>query len=92
MLIIFDKSLYFYAYSLSVVFSSRLFVLAALPASLESSIPSCAQSCLEDFIQQEFAATCPDLTNFDCLCSNYSPGGYALGEGMVLWYLWEMAY
>lgn len=60
----------------------RLFVFAALPPSLESTVPLCAHSCLEDFLQRDFASSaCPDLRNIDCLCSHYGVDGYTIGEG-----------
>jgi hypothetical protein len=76
------KSPYIYLASSSLALP-RLAVLAALPPSLLSAVPLCAQSCVEDFLQRDYSASvCPDENNLDCLCSHYGVDGYTLGEGV----------
>lgn len=60
---------------------SRITSSQALPSALQSGIPSCAQTCLEDAINEDFVpAVCPTAQDFDCLCSHYGTDGYTLGE------------
>lgn len=51
---------------------------------LSSIIPTCAQSCFEDFIASSFpTSTCPDQQDIVCLCTSDSCSGYTLGEGAI---------
>jgi hypothetical protein len=76
------KILYIYSASISLALP-RLAVYAALPPSLRSAVPLCAQTCVEDFLQREYSSsTCPDTNNLDCLCSRYGVDGYTVGEGL----------
>ena len=53
----------------------------ALPASLQPIIPSCAQPCIEAYIQEAFVpSVCSNATDFGCLCTHYSPSGFTIGE------------
>lgn len=72
-------SLHIYALLFSVL--PRLLVLAGLPSPLQNQVPVCAQSCLQDFLQQDFdTSICSDSADLDCLCSHYDSDGYTLGE------------
>jgi hypothetical protein len=73
--------LHIYALSITFFALPRLLVLAALPSPLQSLLPACAQSCLEDYLQQDLGTSiCPDSTDLNCLCSHYGTDGYTLGE------------
>ncbi|KAH9842107.1 hypothetical protein Tdes44962_MAKER07712 [Teratosphaeria destructans] len=50
-----------------------------LPDQLQDAVPSCAQQCLQTYIDQEYSSRCSD-NRFDCMCSHYSSQGYTLGE------------
>ncbi|KAK3616770.1 hypothetical protein LTR56_025731 [Elasticomyces elasticus] len=50
-----------------------------LPRQLQTIVPTCAQTCLNGYIKQQYAA-CSSDDNLDCLCSKYSSQGYTLGE------------
>jgi len=50
----------------------------SLPQQLQDTIPSCAQSCLQTYIQQQYGSCSSE--SFDCLCAAYSSGGYTVGE------------
>lgn len=64
------------AYSLLRITSSQ-----ALPSSLQSGIPICAQTCLTEAIDGDFVpSVCSSAQDFDCLCSHYGTDGYTLGE------------
>lgn len=53
----------------------------ALPSPLQSGIPICAQTCLEEAIDEDFVpSVCSSTQDFDCLCSHYGSDGYTLGE------------
>jgi hypothetical protein len=50
----------------------------ALPQQLQNTVPTCAQSCLENYISQQYG-NCLN-SGFSCLCSQYSSQGYTIGE------------
>ncbi|MCJ1320889.1 hypothetical protein MMC15_006230 [Xylographa vitiligo] len=51
---------------------------------LSNVTPTCAQSCLEDFIATSFPSyTCPDQQDLSCLCTSNSVSGLTLGEGAL---------
>ncbi|KAL9110901.1 MAG: hypothetical protein Q9187_007996 [Circinaria calcarea] len=53
-------------------------------SNLSSFIPSCAQSCLEAFIEHSFPTpVCPNPQDLDCLCTSDSKTGFTLGEGAL---------
>ena len=63
--------------------AGRLFTGSLLTA-LTEAIPTCAQSCVDSFIDNEFpTSTCPLPLNLDCLCSKNSKSGFTLGEGSL---------
>ncbi|MCJ1398572.1 hypothetical protein MMC11_001772 [Xylographa trunciseda] len=51
---------------------------------LSDVTPTCAQSCLENFIATSFPLyTCPDQQDLSCLCTSNSASGLTLGEGAL---------
>lgn len=50
-----------------------------IPPILQDSIPTCAQSCLQNYITEQFAS-CSTHETVECLCTQYSKDGYTLGE------------
>lgn len=55
-----------------------------LTPTLQLVIPSCAQTCLEFFIAENFpSSTCGPPPNFHCLCTSDSTSGFTLGEGAL---------
>ncbi|OJJ51707.1 hypothetical protein ASPZODRAFT_127828 [Penicilliopsis zonata CBS 506.65] len=63
-----------------------LFLLSttASAVSLSGTIPECALSCVDSFIESEYPTdACSDLTNVDCLCKTNTTSGFTLGEGAV---------
>lgn len=57
---------------------------ASLPASAIAQIPSCAQDCVKNFIDDDFSKLrCPSPVDLDCLCTAESASGYTLGERAV---------
>jgi hypothetical protein len=46
---------------------------------LQSVVPLCAQSCLQQSMAISFAQVCPN-EDFACLCTHYGSDGYTLGE------------
>jgi len=55
-----------------------------LSSYLSALIPTCAQSCLEDFVATTFpAAICPDQQDISCLCTSGSTSGFTIGEGAL---------
>ncbi|KYG47055.1 hypothetical protein M433DRAFT_152709 [Acidomyces richmondensis BFW] len=51
---------------------------SSLPQQLQDRIPTCAQSCLQSYIQQQYRSCSSE--SFDCLCAAYSAQGYTVGE------------
>ncbi|KAK4557028.1 hypothetical protein LTR86_006009 [Recurvomyces mirabilis] len=51
----------------------------SLPQQLQTALPTCAQSCLTNYIHQQYPG-CSGSSSIDCLCTNYSYDGYTLGE------------
>ena len=51
----------------------------SLPSSIQSSVPPCAQPCLQDYISQQYSG-CQNNVNLSCLCPKFSSEGYTLGE------------
>lgn len=56
---------------------------ASLTPNLAKVIPSCAQSCVESFVAENYKAACGPPPNFDCLCVNNTPSGFTVGEGSL---------
>jgi hypothetical protein len=52
----------------------------SLPSALQQSVPSCAQTCLQNSLADKFPVACSGQENIQCLCSHYSNGGESLGE------------
>ncbi|KAF2774107.1 hypothetical protein EJ03DRAFT_120 [Teratosphaeria nubilosa] len=50
-----------------------------LPDQLQHAVPTCAQQCLQTYLDQEYSSSCSG-NGFDCMCSHYSSEGYTLGE------------
>jgi hypothetical protein len=46
---------------------------------IQSVVPTCAQPCLQQSINQSFTTICPNQ-DFTCLCTHYGSDGYTLGE------------
>lgn len=56
----------------------------SLLLALTEAIPTCAQSCVDSFIDNEFPTSiCPLPLSLDCLCSKNSKSGFTLGEGSL---------
>jgi hypothetical protein len=53
---------------------------APLPSTLQQSVPSCAQSCLQASLAEKFPVACSGQEGIQCLCSRYSNNGESLGE------------
>jgi len=57
---------------------------AYLSSYLSALIPTCAQSCLEDFVAMSFPSSiCEDNGDLSCLCTRSSASGFTLGEGAL---------
>lgn len=57
---------------------------AYLSSYLSALIPTCAQSCLEDFVSTSFPSSiCEDNEDLSCLCTRGSVSGFTLGEGAL---------
>ncbi len=55
-----------------------------LTPTLQLVIPTCAQTCLEFFIAENFPSSiCGPPPNFQCLCTRDSTSGLTLGEGAL---------
>lgn len=52
----------------------------SLPSSLQQSVPSCAQTCVQTSLVEKFPVACSGRENIQCLCSFYSNSGESLGE------------
>ncbi|KAF2199679.1 hypothetical protein GQ43DRAFT_107465 [Delitschia confertaspora ATCC 74209] len=52
----------------------------SLPASLQQTVPACAQPCLRASLFNQFPIACTAQADLGCLCSLYSTGGETLGE------------
>lgn len=51
---------------------------------IQTYVPTCAQPCLESFIQGNFpSSTCTSNPTLECLCAAKSSSGYTLGEGAL---------
>ena len=72
-----------YLYALLVVnISAGPLFTASLTPFLAQNIPTCAQSCLESFIADNFPS--PDCISSDfCTCTSDSVSGFSLGEGAL---------
>lgn len=54
-----------------------------LPFGISAFVPSCAQTCVLDFIDTFDNAACIASPTLNCLCIASSDTGYTLGEGVV---------
>jgi len=55
-----------------------------LTSELTNFIPSCAQTCFESFLDENFPTNlCSTTPTLDCLCSHNTTSGYTVGEGAV---------
>lgn len=77
----FETFLYYIIISL---LASNGGVLATIPPQLQFAVPACAQFCLLEIIERDFAAFCPEPITLDCLCSTYGGGGLVIGESELL--------
>ncbi|KAK3111880.1 hypothetical protein LTR53_012434 [Teratosphaeriaceae sp. CCFEE 6253] len=50
-----------------------------LPQQVQAIVPSCAQSCLNEYLDQQYSG-CDGNDGLSCLCTQYSSQGYTLGE------------
>ncbi|RFU26235.1 hypothetical protein B7463_g10106, partial [Scytalidium lignicola] len=56
----------------------------SLCPELMSFVPSCAQTCFESFIINNYPTNiCSTTPSLECLCSHNSTSGYTIGEGAV---------
>lgn len=55
----------------------------SLTPHLAAVIPTCAQSCVESFVAENYQTVCGPPPNFDCLCVNITPSGFTIGEGSL---------
>ena len=55
----------------------------SLTPSLAGVIPTCARTCVESFITENYKTVCGPPPNFDCLCVNITPSGFTIGEGSL---------
>ena len=55
----------------------------SLTPHLAAVIPSCAQTCVESFVAENYQTVCGPPPNFDCLCVNITPSGFTIGEGSL---------
>ena len=55
----------------------------SLTPLLAAVIPTCAQSCVESFVAENYQTVCGPPPNFDCLCVNTTPSGFTIGEGSL---------
>ncbi|KAI2467041.1 hypothetical protein F4781DRAFT_403728 [Annulohypoxylon bovei var. microspora] len=59
-------------------------VTMELGDDIQTFVPTCAQPCLESFIQGNFPSSgCTSSPSLDCLCTAKSSSGYTLGEGAL---------
>jgi hypothetical protein len=67
-----------------LIAASPLATVSSLPnplsTTLQQAIPSCAQSCLQSSLVEDFPVACTGPENLQCLCSHYSTNGESLGE------------
>ena len=57
---------------------------ASLSSYLANVVPTCAHSCVESFILENFHSTaCRDGQDLTCLCTSKSASGLTLGEGAL---------
>ncbi|OTB00659.1 hypothetical protein M426DRAFT_233523 [Hypoxylon sp. CI-4A] len=51
---------------------------------IKTLVPTCAQSCLDTFIKDNYPVTdCTSNPSLDCICSEQSNSGYTIGEGAL---------
>ena len=55
----------------------------SLTPLLAAIIPTCAQTCVESFVAENYQTVCGPPPNFDCLCVNTTPSGFTIGEGSL---------
>ena len=67
-----------------LIAASPVATVSSLPSllstTLQQAIPSCAQSCLQSSLAEDFPVACTGSENLHCLCSHYSTNGESLGE------------
>ncbi|MCJ1429151.1 hypothetical protein MMC29_007064 [Sticta canariensis] len=57
---------------------------ASLPPAVAQAIPTCASTCVQSFIADEFPTSiCASPQDLDCLCTKNSKFGFTLGEGSL---------
>ena len=57
---------------------------ASLPPAVAQAIPTCASTCVQSFIADEFPTSiCSFPQDLNCLCTNNSKFGFTLGEGSL---------
>ena len=57
---------------------------ASLPPAVAQAIPTCASTCVQSFIADEFPTSiCSFPQDLDCLCTKNSKFGFTLGEGSL---------
>lgn len=67
-----------------VLFPLLDFVSSAPNFSLARTVPDCAFSCAERFLESQFPTSeCPNRSNTDCFCKMKTDNGYTLGEGIL---------
>ncbi len=55
----------------------------SLTPRLAEVIPTCAQTCVESFVAENYQTVCGPPPNFECLCVNTTPSGFTIGEGSL---------
>ena len=55
----------------------------SLTPHLAGVIPTCAQTCVESFVAENYQTICGPPPNFECLCVNTTPSGFTIGEGSL---------
>ena len=55
----------------------------SLTPHLAEVIPTCAQTCVESFVAENYQTVCGPPPNFECLCVNSTPSGFTIGEGSL---------
>lgn len=56
---------------------------SCIPSQVIETVPSCAISCLESFIETEYSTTCANTVSLEFLCITPNPSGFALGEAAL---------
>ena len=54
-----------------------------IPAQVVQDVPSCAQDCVDNFIQTEYNTSCENKSSLDFLCVTPNPSGFTLGEAAL---------